>query len=114
MINTTEKFGESLDRQHESGLRRRLEDKLSLLQEFNDLLIESSGDCILVVDEEGVVLSMNKTCTDELQGGNENCGIGRHWVELFEGLDTKASFPELKIPSGRSTFQATSRPGGLL
>jgi PAS domain S-box-containing protein len=114
MINTTEDFAQSLDRQHESGIRRRLEEKLLLLQEFNDLLIESSGDCIMVVDAEGVVLSMNKTCTGELQAGNDNSGVGRHWVELFEGLDTKASFSELKVPKGRSTFQATSRPGGRL
>ena len=50
MINSTENFGQSLERQHEMGIRRRLEEKLSLLQEFNDLLIESSGDCVLVVD----------------------------------------------------------------
>ena len=114
MINTTEDFGQSLDRQHESGIRRRLEEKLSLLQEFNDLLIESSGDCILVVDADGVVLSMNKTGRESLRCPTENGGLGRHWVELFEGLDTKVSFTDLKIPRGRSTFQATSRPNGRL
>src|SRR5688572_15592384 len=112
MINTTENFGQTVDRQHETGVRRRLEEKVSLLQEFNDLLIESSGDCIMVVDGDGLVLSMNKTGRESLKCSTENGGLGRHWVELFEGLDTKVSFTELKIPRGRSTFQATSRPGG--
>ena len=114
MINSTENFGQSLERQHEMGIRRRLEEKLSLLQEFNDLLIESSGDCVLVVDADGVVLSMNKTGRESLHCFVDNGGIGRHWVELFEGLDTKVPFSDLKIPKGRSTFQATSRPGGRL
>ena len=114
MINTTENFGHAVDRQHETGVRRRLEEKVSLLQEFNELLIESSGDCILVVDGEGIVLSMNKMGRESLRCLPENGGIGQHWVELFEGLDTKVRYTELKIPKGRSTFQATSRPGGRL
>jgi len=114
MINTTENFGQTVDRQHETGVRRRLEEKVSLLQEFNDLLIESSGDCILVVDGDGIVLSMNNTGRESLRCSVEGGGLGRHWVELFEGLDTKVRYTELKIPKGRSTFQATSRPGGRL
>ena len=114
MIKTTENFGQTVDRQHETGVRRRLEEKVALLQEFNDLLIESSGDCILVVDADGIVLSMNKTGRESLRCSTENEGLGRHWVELFEGLDTKVRYTELKIPKGQSTFQATSRPGGQL
>src|SRR5215204_4902873 len=114
MINSMDNFGQTVDRQHETGVRRRLEEKVSLLEEFNELLIESSGDCILVVDGDGLVLSMNKVGRESLKCSPETGGIGRHWVELFEGLDTKVRFTELKIPKGRSTFQATSRPGGRL
>lgn len=99
---------EELDRHHEAGLRRRLEDKLSLLQEFNDLLTESSGDCILVVDGDGIVLSINKTGRALLQIPADNSGLGRHWVELFDGLEAKTALAG-KVPLGRSTFQAMSR-----
>ncbi|MGZ8919350.1 MAG: PAS domain S-box protein [Limisphaerales bacterium] len=109
MIDASQILSENLDGQHEAAGRRRLEEKVSLLQQFNELLIDSSSDCILVVDADGVVLSMNKTGRDALRRGTEIDGIGRHWVELFEGLDAKISITKLKIPRGRSTFQATSR-----
>lgn len=115
MIEANQILRENLDRQHETGIRRRLEEKISLLQQFNELLVDSSGDCILVVNAEGVVLSMNKTGREALRGGPDEKsgeGIGRHWVELFEGLDAKVSFAKLKIPKGRSTFQATSKANG--
>ena len=115
MTESIHSVSEKVERQHETGVRRRLEDKLSLLKEFNELLVESSGDCIVVVDAEGLVLSMNRTGRELLQGGAKNGdagGIGRHWVELFDGLETTIRFTEAKIPKipkGRSTFQASSK-----
>ncbi|MGZ8939514.1 MAG: hypothetical protein ACXW32_09925, partial [Limisphaerales bacterium] len=64
MIDASQILSENLDGQHEAAGRRRLEEKVSLLQQFNELLIDSSGDCILVVDADGVVLSTNKTGRD--------------------------------------------------
>jgi PAS domain S-box-containing protein len=115
MIDSIQSIDAKLERQHETGVHRRLEDKISLLQEFNELLIDSSGDCILVVDADGAVLSMNKTARESLLGGREEDRSGRHWVELFDGLDAKTSMSDLRIPKGRSTFQASSKsPSGRL
>jgi PAS domain S-box-containing protein len=105
----TDTLSQTFDRQHESGVRRRLEEKLALLQSFNELLIESSGDCILVVDVEGMVLSINKTGRDLLEATCAEVLTGRHWAGLFSELDVKGSFTEAKIPKARSTFQASSR-----
>jgi PAS domain S-box-containing protein len=80
-----------------------------MLEEFNELLSESCGDCIMVVDAQGLVLSINKTGRELLQLNGESGGEGRHWVEFFDGLETRAGFSEVRIPLGRSTFQATSR-----
>jgi PAS domain S-box-containing protein len=109
MIDSVQSVGAKMERQHETTVRRRLEDKVSLLQEFNELLINSSGDCILVVDGDGAVLSMNKTARESLLDSPENTGVGIHWVELFQGLDAKTNSRDLKIPKGKSTFQATSK-----
>lgn len=98
-----------MERKMEAVMRSRLEERLSFLEEFSGLLIESSGDCIMVVDEEGLVQSVNPRGREllELEGGNG--GVGRHWVELFEGLETRSTVSDVRIPAGRSTFQATSQ-----
>lgn len=116
MIEISKQVGAKLKRKHESNRRRRMEEKLSLLQEFNELLTESSGDCILVVNGDGMVLSINKTGREVLQMAGENGvmngGVGRHWVELFDGLEAKSPVGIGRIPLGRSTFQAASRTAG--
>lgn len=93
----------------EAEERHRLDRKLALLREFNEMLLESSGDCILAVDPDGTVLSINKTGRELLDVGEDECLTGRHWVELFEGLEVKAGFPDVRVPKIRSTFQAISQ-----
>ena len=45
--------------QQEIARRKRLEEKLAFLQDYNELLVESTGDCILLVNEEGELRSVN-------------------------------------------------------
>ena len=108
MMERGQTVEDGVERQAEPALLRCLEQKLSLLQEFNEFLIESSGDCIVVVDANGTVLSINKTGRELLQLSSPNIGIGRHWVELFDGDEGSLS-KKKEIPLGRSTFQTTSR-----
>jgi PAS domain S-box-containing protein len=115
MIDSIQSVGANMERHHESGVRRRLEEKISLLQEFNDLLIDSSGDCILLVDADGAVLSMNKTARESLLANGVDDPVRHHWVELFEDLDAKTKAGKFTIPKGRCTFQASSKsPSGQL
>jgi PAS domain S-box-containing protein len=83
--------------------------KLAMLERLNELLIDSSGDCILMVDSEGLVQSINRAGRELLQIDGNGGVTGKHWVELFRGLETKAHFNETRIPVSRSTFQAESR-----
>lgn len=94
---------------HEKGVHRHLEQKLTLLRQFNELLVESSGDCILVVDGDGLVLSINRTGRRLLEIPLDENAAGRHWAGMFQALETKAHFTDARIPRAASTFQAMSR-----
>lgn len=91
----------------ENAVEQRLVQRLELLEELSQLLSEGSGDCIMVLDADGVVLSINKTGRELLELGTETGGCGRHWVELFDNLETPR-FRGVRMPLGRSTFQARS------
>ena len=45
--------------QQEIARRKRLEEKLAFLQDYNELLVESTGDCVLLVNAEGILRSVN-------------------------------------------------------
>ena len=79
-----------------------------LLERFNELLIESSRDCILLVDTEGLVLSINKVGRELLDLEPSAVATGRHWAELFRNLETGTRF-NARIPTSRSTFHASSQ-----
>ena len=99
--------------QQEIARRKRLEEKLAFLQDYNELLVESTGDCVLLVNAEGILRSVNSRGRKLLLSGDEVRYVGVHWTELFPGLDTR-SLPALGVrePS-HAAFQASSRtPGG--
>ena len=98
-----------IDLQLELSHRKRLQDKLSFLADLNHLIIESTGDCILLVDQDGRLQSINRT-------GCALLGI----EDLAEWLDKPWTllFPDADIRSGRliqgpfvetSRFEASSR-----
>lgn len=109
-MDASEKISRQEERQHEAALRRLLEEKLSILEEFNELLIESSGDCIIVVDAEGMVLTINRTGRELLEV-RKGSSVNRHWTELFDGLEARSKLQSGRVAAGRSTFQASSRNG---
>lgn len=68
--------------------RKRAEEALRVSEEFNRSIIESSPDCIKVLDLEGNLLSM--------QSGQEMLGIqdiqpylNKSWIEFWEGGDVR-------------------------
>jgi PAS domain S-box-containing protein len=83
-------------------------ESVALLERLNELLIDCSGDCILLIDGEGLLQSINRSGRELLELDSAESMRGRHWVELFPGFETKARFNKLRPPSSRSTFQAAS------
>ena len=102
-------FKAAVSRGNELLARKRLEEKIAVLEEFNRLLVESVGDCILTVDGSGQVLSINSAGRELLQIPSDSTVLGRHWATLFPDLDGKSPDGKLPHPNTRSTFQATSR-----
>lgn len=98
------------DHQQQLADLRRMEEKLSFYQEFNDLLLESTGDCILLVDADGALRSLNKHGCEELQIAPSSIPLGRHWTVLFPGLETAQC--SLKKMVSKSSFQASSKTAG--
>lgn len=92
-----------------NGVPEQQEMRSAFLHELNELLMESCGDCIVVMDGRGAIISVNQIGRVMLELPPNDPVKGRHWVELFDGLETRAGNTEPRIPKGRSTFQATSR-----
>jgi PAS domain S-box-containing protein len=82
--------------------------RLAMLERVNELLIDSSGDCILMLDAEGLVRSINRAGRELLEMDSDRAGKGKHWVELFRGLEARAHFNEARIPLRHSSFHAES------
>src|SRR5436190_5982292 len=103
-------FDAAITRGDELLVRKRLEEKIAVLEEFNRLLVESVGDCILIVDHGGQILSINAVGRELLQIPSDSTVLRRHWTTLFPDLDGKSAFGKLpQAHAPRSTFQATSR-----
>jgi PAS domain S-box-containing protein len=98
-----------LEWRHERTLRLRSEEKLAFLEEFNQLLVESSGDCVLVVDADGRVISINKTGRELFELKTDNDGLNRPWTALFKGLETKPPLVLSRLPQHGATFHAISK-----
>ncbi|HTG43651.1 MAG TPA: PAS domain S-box protein, partial [Verrucomicrobiae bacterium] len=100
-----------IERRDDLAARKKLEEKIAVLEEFNRLLVESTGDCILVVDAAGQVLSINKTGRELLQIPVDQEILVRHWTTLFPDFEARSALGREVIPKARSTFQASSRTG---
>src|SRR5688500_4203433 len=96
----------AIQRRSELLARQRLEEKIAVLQEFNHLLVDLIDDCILMVDADGRVLSINPNGRRVLQLGSDDVVLKRHWPTLFPEFEGKNALP---VPRLRKTFQATSR-----
>src|SRR5262245_28542568 len=107
--NAISEFAAALDRGDELFARKRLDEKIAVLEEFNRLLVESVGDCILIVDGNGRVISINAPGRELLQVPSTESVLHRHWVTLFPDLDGKSIPGKLPTPNTRSTFQTTSK-----
>ena len=94
-----------------SGLRADANGSPGLLPvaHLNELLIETSGDCILLLDAAGQVQLINRIGRELLELEPHERVVGRHWAELFTDIDSKIRFNDGCMPPARSTFQAGSQ-----
>jgi PAS domain S-box-containing protein len=108
-VRSTERPSADFDRQDERVLRERTEEKLAFLQAFNHLLVESTGDCIMVVDEEEHVLSVNKTGRQLFGLDNDKAVLNRSWTDLFNSIEPKSELRAGDRAVSHRQFQGTSR-----
>jgi PAS domain S-box-containing protein len=102
-------FSRNLDLQSEISFRKRVEARAAFLEEFNRLLVESAGDCIVVVDDEGIVESINQTACRVLQAEQLASPAPYLWTSLFPELETRPFIAPGNLPLARTAFEATSR-----
>ncbi len=63
--------------------RKAAERALQESESFNRSVLESSGDCIKVLDTEGRLVSINRSGLCALELDDENQVIGQHWPDLW-------------------------------
>jgi PAS domain S-box-containing protein len=71
--------------------RKGAEEALREAAEFNRSIIESSRDCICVLDLEGRLLSMSEMAAKLLCMADVGSHTGTSWVELWQGTDREAA-----------------------
>ena len=76
-----------LDRQREMAQRKRAEDNLRRTEEFASKVIESSVDCIKVLDLEGRLEYMSPPGQKALEIADVNEVLGRRWVDFWNEED---------------------------
>jgi PAS domain S-box-containing protein len=96
------------DRQQMVAAHKRLEEKVAFLENYNRHLVESSGACILLVNEDGLVQSLNRRARESLEVLPQASCLNVHWTSLFRELDAKA-VPVILNARMNSTFLASSK-----
>jgi PAS domain S-box-containing protein len=86
----------------------RLADKVDFVEELNRILMDSSGDCVLILDEDGHVQSLNRFAREllEIPPGRDCSRL--QWTTFFPELETRG-FPLALRAENLPTFQASSR-----
>jgi two-component system CheB/CheR fusion protein len=65
--------------------RRRAERSLRESQELNQRILQSSPDCILVLDLAGRILFLNEVAQQAAKAGHFSAAPGLHWTVLWTG-----------------------------
>ena len=84
------------------------EEALRESEEFNRHIVESSNDCIKILDLEGKLLYISKRGQELLGIEDADPYINSSWIELWPGegqLSARAAIEQAKV-SGVATFQA--------
>ncbi|MEB3282398.1 MAG: PAS domain S-box protein [Lyngbya sp.] len=83
--------------------RQKIEAQLRSSEEFNRRIIESSTDCIKVLDLEGRLLSMNAGGQLLLRINNIQLFLNQSWVEFWQGTDRAKAQKAITLARGGST-----------
>ena len=71
--------------------RRRAEQRLRRSEEFSRRILESSRDCIKVLDLESTILTMSAGGLSAFEVDDEALVLGRSWLAFWEGNDRQAA-----------------------
>tara|TARA_B100001179_G_C18584394_1_gene401472 strand:- start:824 stop:1882 length:1059 start_codon:yes stop_codon:yes gene_type:complete len=80
------------------------EKERNALSQFNQGIIESSTDCIIVMDLQGNLLSINETGRKQMEIEDFSIWVSRPWPELWEGKEKEeANRALIEARAGNST-----------
>jgi len=87
--------------------RKKAEEALRKSEEFNRRIIESSNDCINILDLEGRLLFMNDGGQELLEIEDINSVLNKSWLEYWEGAEKQLAADALynALKSNIGTFQ---------
>jgi len=90
--------------------RRRAEGALKVSEEFNKGIIESSYDCIKVLDLEGRLQFMSRGGQRLLEIDDVTAYLNKSWVDFWEGPDRVAALDAIEKAKrgGRGLFRGSS------
>jgi len=75
----------------ESSERKKAEEQLRESEEFSRRIIESSNDCIKVLDLDGNLLSMSRGGQKLMEIDDVTPYLNRSWVDFWKGKDREAA-----------------------
>lgn len=78
----------------------RYEAELAGSETFNRRLLESSRDCISVLDLDGNLLSANEACRELYEATGSSIARNRPWAEFWQGADGAAAGAVLRAARG--------------
>lgn len=97
--------------------RKAAEEALRDSEAFNRSILESSGDCIKVVDLDGRLVSINPSGLDVLEMSDAACVLGTHWLDMWPAesrqVAEQAYQSALQGGVGRFVGQCCTRKGTL-
>ncbi len=71
--------------------RQRTEEKLRASEEFNRGILESAPDCIITLDLDGRLLSINTPGASLMETDDINSFEGSYWLDFWRGADREAA-----------------------
>lgn len=97
--------------------RRKAEEALRRSEQFSQGIIQSSHDCLMVLDAEGRIVFLNPASKALLGISDFRSLLNRYWAELWSGAQREKAVSALKSAMGGELTQyqgSFAAPGGVM
>lgn len=89
--------------------RTQAEEALRASENFNRSIVESSRDCIKVLDLEGRLISMSKRGQESLGIRDFQPFVGKSWIDLWEGVEREAALTAVQAAAAGGNGRMVGR-----